>query len=445
MNKSKRPSPQTHLGAWICHELHPSRLIVTLTAGMLSGVLIMIYSISIATLIFSGQLAPFISVGFGLVFLSTIVIAPLVAFTNSLPGVIAGPQDAPAIVLAIMASEIVSQFPNNASASLPTVIMSIALTTVLVGGVFFLLGTFQLGSLIRCVPYPVIGGFLAGTGYLFIQGAFNVMTDQSLGWLQAPFLLQPAVLIRWVPGLGVALALLICLRRNNNPLIMPSIFAGFTALFYLVLGVTQTSIESARQVGLLMAAFPEGGVWPPLNGSILNQVDWRLIVGQSGHIATTVLLSVVLLLLTVSGIELVTRQEVDLNQELRSAGLANLIVGLSGGTVGFHSLSISTLNCVRIGVKSRLVGVLVTLLCWLTWVGGDRLIALFPKPLLGGVLLYLGLSFLVEWVYHAWFRLSKAEYAIVTLIFFTIATVGFLPGVCMGLLASICRFAIRSL
>ena len=418
MSKSKQPSPQTHLGAWIFHELQPNRLIATLTAGMLSGLLIMIYSISIATLIFSGQLAPFISIGFGLVFLSTIVTAPFVAFTNSLPGVIAGPQDAPAIVLAIMASEIVSQFPNDASASLPTVIMSIALTTVLVGGAFFLLGTFQLGALIRRVPYPVIGGFLAGTGYLFIQGAFNVMTDQSLGWLQAPALMQPDVIIRWVPGLGVAIVLLICLRRNHNPLIMPSIFAGFTVLFYLILRLTQTSIASAREAGLLMAALPERGVWRPLQGAILNQVDWGLIVGQSGNIATTVLLSVVLLLLTVSGIELVTQHKVDLNQELRSAGIANLLVGIGGGTVGFHSLSISTLNCVRIGAKSRLVGVLVTALCSLAWVGGDRLIELFPKPLLGGVLLYLGLSFLVEWVYHAWFRLSKAEYAIMILILF---------------------------
>ena len=39
------------------------------------------------------------------------------------------------------------------------------------GVVFYGLGAFRLGGLMRFIPYPVIGGFLAGSGLLILVGA----------------------------------------------------------------------------------------------------------------------------------------------------------------------------------------------------------------------------------------------------------------------------------
>lgn len=447
--ESNHPSSRSHrhkqhLGHWLTRELQPARLVPTLTAGLISGVLMVIYSISIATLIFSGPLAPFLSIGIGIAFLTAIVTIAIISFTSSLPGVISDPQDAPAIILALMASEIAAQFPNDVAASLPTIIMAIALTTCLVGGVYFLLGTFKLGNLVRFMPYPVIGGFLAGTGYLLMQGAFNVMVDRPFNLEQLPSLLQLDLLIRWLPGLALAILLLILLRRYNNAFIMPGLFVSFTGLFYFILWLSQTSTTSAQAAGLLLEKFPEGGLWQPLHWSMMQQVDWSLIGGQIGSMATVVLLSVITLLLNVSGLELASQQDIDLNQELRASGIANLAVGLGGGTVGFQAFSFSALSAIRIGARSRLVGVLVSLICLLTLIVGDTLIGIFPKPLLGGVLLYLGLSFIVEWVYDAWFKLPKTDYGIVILILFVIATVGFLQGVGVGIVVSITLFVVSA-
>lgn len=438
------PLPRFSPGQYFAQELRPDRLVPTVTAGLISGVLMVIYSISIATLIFSGPLAPFLSVGIGLVFLTAVVSITLISFTNSLPGVLADPQDAPAIILALMASEIATQYPNDVAASLPTIMMTIAVTTCGVGVVYWLLGTFKLGNLVRFMPYPVIGGFLAGTGYLLVQGAFNVMVDQFFSLRQLPVLLQPTFLMRWVPGLGLAILLLVLLRRYNNVFIMPGTFAGFTGLFYLILSLTQTSIPQAQAAGLLLEKFPEGGLWQPLHWSMIQQVNWSLVGGQIGNMATTALLSVISLLLIVSGIELAAKQDINLNQELRSSGLANVIVGLGGGSIGFQALSFSTLSRVRINARSRLVGLLVSLICLLTLVAGDSLITIFPKPLLGGILLYLGLSFLVEWVYDAWFKLPRLDYAIVLLILIIISTIGFLQGVGVGLVVSVILFVISA-
>jgi sulfate permease, SulP family len=154
-------------------------------------------------------------------------------------------------------------------------------------------------------------------------------------------------------------------------------------------------------------------------------------------------LSVISLLLIATGIELAARKDIDLNQALRSAGIANLIAGLGGGIIGFQALGLSTLSCAKIGAKSRMVGVLAATICLMTLLFGETLVTLFPKPVLGGVALFLGLSFLVEWIYDAWFKLPKTDYGIVILILFVIATVGFLQGVGVGLVVAIALFVIN--
>jgi len=132
---------------------------------------------------------------------------------------------------------------------------------------------------------------------------------------------------------------------------------------------------------------------------------------------------------------------VDLNHELRAAGLANLLSGLGGGMVGYHALSLSTLSH-RIGARGRLPGLIAGALALVMLFAGSALFAFFPKPILGGLLIFLGLDFLVEWVVVAWHKLSPAEYAVVLLILVVIAATNFLIGVGVGLAAMIVLFVL---
>ncbi len=75
------------------------------------------------------------------------------------------------------------------------------------------MGIFRLGGLIRFIPYPVIGGFLAGTGWLLVRGSFGVMADASLTFAGLPHLFQADVLHRWLPGLLFAILLYLVVRR----------------------------------------------------------------------------------------------------------------------------------------------------------------------------------------------------------------------------------------
>ena len=58
-----------------------------------------------------------------------------------------------------------------AEAKFITVVVVVMLTSVLSGLLFVLIGGFKLSRLVRFIPYPVVGGFVAGTGLLLAEGA----------------------------------------------------------------------------------------------------------------------------------------------------------------------------------------------------------------------------------------------------------------------------------
>src|SRR5262249_23614822 len=151
----------------LTHALRPRRLVPTLTAGLVAGCLGIIVQIAYAGLIFSGPLAGEVSRGIGLTLFGACVMHLVVAWRSSLPAAMAGPQAVPSAILALVATDIVRQMPAAATSaeSFVTVVAAIAATSLCTGAFFVALGLLKGGNLVRFVPYPVLGGFLAGTGW----------------------------------------------------------------------------------------------------------------------------------------------------------------------------------------------------------------------------------------------------------------------------------------
>ncbi len=73
---------------------------------------------------------------------------------------------------------------------------------------------------------------------------------------------------------------------------------------------------------------------------------------------------------------------------------------------------------------------------------GPSIVTYFPKVIMGAVLMYLGLTFLVEWTYESRFKLPKIDIVIIWMILGVIAVFGFLQGVALGFIAAVIMFAI---
>ncbi|HUU29010.1 MAG TPA: SulP family inorganic anion transporter [archaeon] len=426
-------------------EFHLSRLLPSLLAGTVAGVIAVSSVLSFALLIFSGELAPLVPAGVGMVLFSGLVVSGIVALASSAPGIIASPQDGPAPIFALMAATVASATAAGSQAenSTSTVLSAIALTTVVAGIFFYSLGKFKLGRMIRFIPYPVIGGIMAGTGWLMLIGAVATMTDRAVTPDSLPSLFDWKVILRWLPGMVFALALTVNLRLKSHFLILPGyIVAGFV-IFFVVLLLSGITLEEASSAGLLLQAHESSGMlWRPVTPAVLALTDWRIVFNSSGFIVTILVVSLVQFLLYLGGLELAIKRDMDINRELKASGLANILCGFGGGVIGCPWPGISFMAH-EMKAANRMTGIFTSLVFLIALLFGASLISFLPRPLLGGLLAFFGFAFLGQWLYDGWFRLSRSDYCIVLLILAVIGAAGFLPGVAVGLIAAVILFVVN--
>jgi SulP family sulfate permease len=418
-----------------------SGIAIKITAGLILGVYELFLAISLANLIFSGPLRSDLARGISIALIGASVNILFMVIFSRTDGIIAGAQDNPAVLMAVVAGSFVGTIGagKDLAATLVTFIFA---ATLLVGAFFFLLGQFKLGGLARYVPYPVIGGFIAGTGWLIVRGAIGVMADHSLAPENLPALLASDQLLLWAPGVVFGMTIFFGSRIVKHFMTLPVILMGGLIVFYVILALTGTSIDDATNRGLLMGDLGGSGSWRPLTLDEFKQTDWRAIVSQGGNIGAILALSAIGALLNISGLELTFGEDMDLNHELRMVGFSNLISAGAGGMVGYHSLGVTTLGY-RMGARSRLFGASVGAVILTTLVAGGSILAYMPKLLLGGILVYIGIGFLNEWVVGGRRKMGRVDYAAVLIILVIIALSGFLVGVGVGLVFMVANFIVN--
>ncbi len=154
---------QTQIFRQLRADLQPDRLLPTLSAGLVLGVIgVLTYITPMAALIFSGKLAPYLASGISLTLFSAAVVAIVAALTSSFVGTLALPVPEEMTLVATIAASIATAIPAAAPPEtvLITVVSAIAVTAMLTGIFLLTLGQLHLGDLIRFLPYPVVGGFL---------------------------------------------------------------------------------------------------------------------------------------------------------------------------------------------------------------------------------------------------------------------------------------------
>src|SRR5574338_1368154 len=157
------------------NDFKPDLLLPSITAGLIGGIITISIEISLAALIFSGDLQQFLAGGIGLMLFGAFAVGIMVALTTSRPGMMALPQDTPAAIMALVAAAIADRMTGDDPQSIYTTVVAAISLTSLLAAVFFLgLGWFKASGFVRYIPDPVVGGFLAGTGYLLSLGGLSV-------------------------------------------------------------------------------------------------------------------------------------------------------------------------------------------------------------------------------------------------------------------------------
>ena len=424
-------------------ESPPNELVLSIIAGVIVGGVLVVCSTAFSALIFSGPLAGYVPQGVGILLLGTISFALFSAFKSSYPINLMVPQEMPIIILVFIATNTSVWIDNGRplEEAFGFVFMSIALTSILMGIFFWLMGVFRLGELVRYIPYPVIGGFLAGTGWLLVEFSFLMMTDRAMSLAEIDAIFSWGSLLQWVPGVVLGVLLLLGSRLSNHYLVTPAILLCAILLFFGISFSMGLSFNDLEQKKMLLGPFPDGSFFVGSPFQYLSDFDFWAFANHLPAILSMMLINVVSLLFNYSGLELIVRREFDLNKELRLHGYSNLITGFVGGPPGFLALA-ETSMIYRIGGRSRLTSITVVIVCLMVLFLGGGVISLFPKFMLGGLIFYLGISFLVEWLYDTRHNTQLHDYLLIILILVSVVAIGFLSGVAIGILVSVILFVI---
>jgi SulP family sulfate permease len=416
-------------------------------SGLTIGVISIIASVSMAALVFTGELAAHLSYGVNIALVTAVITGAILAFSSSCEITISIPQDRTAPILAFMAAGIASTAP----ADMPpdqlfiTVVAAIVATSLITGAFLFTLGAARAGGLMRFIPYSVLGGFFAGTGWLLVIGGLRTMSGLELTAVdEIRALLDTETLRYWLPGLALAVSIIVASRFMLSGLALTSMLVIGTAVFFAFAVSQGETLASLGVSGWLVGPLDRDGFALLELGlpRLISSGDWAVVFSQWPNIGTVVAISSVSIMLTVSALELLSGRDIDINHELRITGMANLAAGVSGGMVGFHSLSISNLS-LKLGANSRLTGIVAAITTALALYLGTELIGFLPRFVIGGLLLFLGISFLSKWLIGSWGRLPLGEFLLIPLILVTIAVVGFIEGLFLGLLAALIQFVLK--
>jgi SulP family sulfate permease len=421
---------------------HPDVLVPSIIAGIVAGILAITFMFSYSAVIFTEDLAIFIPRAAGGMLFGGVVIAIVLAVFGGIRGAVALPQDNPTAIIAVMVGIMAPSLVGSESGELMFVHVAaiILISTLICALVFLAIGHWRVTSMVQYIPYPVIGGFLAGTGWLLFKGSFLVMGNVPFDFLNMGELAADAQL--WVPGAVYGVLVTIIAYRYSHYLVMPGLIVSGIVLFYATTLLLGTSNEQLITAGYLLEPFDDGGLWQPITLGMFEQVKWGLLWGQVGGIATIIIIAVISALLNLTALESSMGEEVDLNRELRTAGMANIGAALGGGLIGYHYVSLSTLGH-RMRGDSRIVGLVVALMCLLALTVGAGALSYFPKFILGGLVMFIGLSFLYDWVVQSWLRLSRSDFAIIMLILAVVETIGFLEAVAVGIAAASVLFVVN--
>jgi SulP family sulfate permease len=416
--------------------------------GSISALVTLCFSLSFAAMIFAGELARDLSFGIRMALTSAAITVIGVALLSPFRFAIAGPDSRSAAVQSALAATVVAALQGRALAT-PVVLLALSLSTALTGTVLYVCGKMKMGSWIRYVPYPVVGGFLASTGWMLIVGAFRVITGRQVTWSTLPELLHRPTLGYLLTGLGFTALLQGVLSRTKHFLALPSLLVAGTLLVHIVRALSGVSVIQAQKQGWLLAVPSQGRLWLPLrdlpwhalaDSGVLHAA--HLVWQYAGGVLVLIAVSAIAILITGAAIEVATRSDADLDQELISHGIANLVSGLFGGLVGQNAIARSLVNR-QAGGLSRVSGVFAGLLCLIVDILQPGLAGLLARPIMGATLAFLGLRLLDEWVIKARSHLERLDYLLVLSILLVIARFGFVAGLLFGLVISCLIFAVN--
>ncbi|KAI3328936.1 sulfate transporter family protein [Xylariaceae sp. AK1471] len=328
---------------------------------------------------------------------------------------------------------------DKPDAVIATTITAFAISSMLTGLVFYLMGRFKLGYIVGFIPRHILIGCIGGVGWFLIATGFEV--SARLGEFHydletARRLFKPDTLPLWLIPLSLSIILLGLQRKITSRYFLPAYILCIPIVFYLVvLPVDSLDPEHLRHTGWIFEA-PEAGQpwWYFWTLYKFELVHWSAIVDTLGAMLALTFFSLLHVPINVPALAQSTGEDnLDLDHELKLHGLSNLISGLSGSIQNYLVFA-NTIFFMRSGGDSRLAGFLLAALTFVVMTIGPATIGFIPVMMVGTLIYVLGFELLLDALVAPRRKLKLAEYLTILVIVLTMGIYDFVVGIFVGMI-----------
>src|ERR1700722_19032930 len=427
------------VGAWAQTSIARS-----LASGLVVGILSILFYLSYAALIFSGPLTPWLSYGMAATFVTGAIGGAAMSLCSSLPFAIGGPDGSTSAVTAALVTALTGHMAARGADGglLTATLVALARSSHLPGLLLCGLGLARAGRAIRFVPYPVIGGFLGASGCLMLLGACQVLTGHRLQLSTIGDFLDIDSAEKLLAGMAVAALLLLGRAYWKTPFATSALLLASILIFYVALLLLDVPLADAQAHGWMFAAPLPAKFAPPWTLEF-RRFPWSALPELGADFFAVMFVTTICVLLNITGIELATKSEANLDRELNVLGGANLLCAALGGYVACITLTRTNMNF-ALGKNSRVAGLMIAALSAAALLVNPEFIAYMPKCVLGGLLVTIGQDVLRRWLIGAARQLVRLEYLSLLAIAFIIVRWGFVAGVSIGVIIGCATFALSA-
>lgn len=411
------------------------------SAGLISGLSAVIYALSYGALLFAGPLSGL--VGYAItVTLITAVIGAIMGALSDGKSFIAGPDSNTVTVLASIVAGLGAMNladPKTAHLALELALTTTMLTCILCGLTFFFIARANLAQLVRYIPFAVMAGFLAATGWLISSGALNIIAGLPLSIAGLNAFIADPLRPELAAGLVIAGILFVLAPRVSGAVLIPAVMMVATIAVNLLLQSGACVAETCapnRWLFEKMTALP----WLPPWTLTLTLQDAGFLFDHLPAMLVVTFVGLVTALLSVASLELSYKKEFDLNKILQQHAVGSGLSAAVGGFTPLLSIGRSLLNHQAGG--GRVGGFIAAGVCLATLLGAGAVVSYVPKPALGGLVLFLGLGMLKQWLWDPRRTASRIEIAQIMLILVLVANFGFMVGFSAGVILSCIVFIV---
>lgn len=414
-----------------------------LMLGSVQGIDYVLWAYTFAALIFTGSLSDYLPLAVSIVIVSSAVITLVVALTSTFPVTIAGIEEQAVAILAtisILVNAHISEF-SSTDAAAATMFLIMGLSAILIGLSFYLSAFFNLSPFIQLMPFPVVCGFLAGTGWLFIAAGITMMTGLEVEVPHLAPLLEADNLVFWLPALACGLVIYVAITVKHYFLTLPAALVACAIGFYGIVLLSGTPFETVQESNWMFHMNVASGT-KGLADLDFGGVNFNFILSVLPEIGAIVLISMLTTSFSFSALELGTGKTLDINNEFRAHGTANLISGMGFGLPGLIEVAPSVMFF-RMGATSRLLPIFCAFLCLTAAFLGGNFVEYVPKVVMGALVFMAGIQFIHEWLFITSKEMPYDDMFTVWTIFGVIVLFDFIPGILVGIILTSLLFIIR--